>query len=245
MSQTMDTAFKRIGTEYGKSSFAPDPWAPAQTFKASRAYDKLIGLTILALLAGVAGWAVVPEGIAFLALIVAFGVVLVSWFKMGWAKVLAPVYAVCEGVGLGAISGIYASQFSGIIPLAIVFTAGVFIGTLGVYRTGLVRVTPRMVSMVTIGAMGLIAVSMLSLFISLPIFNAASPLWAIFGVLMLVIAVTSLLVDFDHVQRAEAMRLPAEAEWASAFAMMTALVLVYLSILRILLVFAGGGGRRR
>jgi len=245
MSQTMDTAFKRIGTQYGKSSFAPDPWAPAQTFKASRAYDKLIGLTILALLAGVAGWAVVPEGIAFLALIVAFGVVLVSWFKMGWAKVLAPVYAVCEGVGLGAISGIYASQFSGIIPLAIVFTAGVFIGTLGVYRTGLVRVTPRMVSMVTIGAMGLIAVSMLSLFISLPIFNAASPLWAIFGVLMLVIAVTSLLVDFDHVQRAEAMRLPAEAEWASAFAMMTALVLVYLSILRILLVFAGGGGRRR
>jgi uncharacterized YccA/Bax inhibitor family protein len=245
MSQTMDTAFKRIGTEYGKSSFAPDPWAPAQTFKASRAYDKLIGLTILALLAGVAGWAVVPEGIAFLALIVAFGVVLVSWFKMGWAKVLAPVYAVCEGVGLGAISGIYASQFSGIIPLAIVFTAGVFIGTLGVYRTGLVRVTPRMVSMVTIGAMGLIAVSLLSLFISLPIFNAASPLWAIFGVLMLVIAVTSLLVDFDHVQRAEAMRLPAEAEWASAFAMMTALVLVYLSILRILLVFAGGGGRRR
>jgi uncharacterized YccA/Bax inhibitor family protein len=245
MSQTMDTAFKRIGNQYGKSSFAPDPWAPAQTFKASRAYDKLIGLTILALLAGVAGWAVVPEGIAFLALIVAFGVVLVSWFKMGWAKVLAPVYAVCEGVGLGAISGIYASQFSGIIPLAIVFTAGVFIGTLGVYRTGLVRVTPRMVSMVTIGAMGLIAVSLLSLFISLPIFNAASPLWAIFGVLMLVIAVTSLLVDFDHVQRAEAMRLPAEAEWASAFAMMTALVLVYLSILRILLMFAGGGGRRR
>ena len=245
MSQTMDTAFKRIGNEYGHSSFAPDPWAPAHTFKASRAYDKLIGLTILALVAGVAGWAVVPEGIAFLALIVAFGVVLVSWFKMGWAKVLAPAYALCEGVGLGAISGIYASQFSGIIPLAIVFTAGVFIGTLGVYRTGLVRVTPRMVSMVTIGAMGLIAVSLLSLFISLPIFNAASPLWAIFGVLMLVIAVTSLLVDFDHVQRAEAMRLPADAEWASALAMMTALVLVYLSILRILLMFAGGGGRRR
>jgi len=36
----------------------------------------------------------------------------------------------------------------------------------------------------------------------------------------------------------------AEAEWAAAFAMMTALVLVYISMLRILGA-AYGGGRRR
>ncbi len=244
MSQTMDTAFRRIGTEARQGSFgAPDPWAPAHTFKASRAYDKLLGLTILALVAGVAGWAVVPAGIAFTALIVAFVTVLVSWFKMSWARYFAPIYAVCEGLGLGAISGIYASQFAGIIPLAIVFTAGVFLGTLGVYRTGLVRVTPRVVAMATIGAVGLLAVGMLSLFISLPIFSTASPIWGILGVVFLAVAILNLFVDFDYVQRAEAMRMPAEAEWASAFAMMTALVLVYLSILRILLMFAGGGRR--
>ncbi len=246
MSQTMDTAFRRIGSEARQGTFgAPDTWGPSRTYKASRAYDKLIGLTILALVAGIAGWAVVPTGMAFLALIVAFVTVLVSWFRMRWAKVLAPIYAVCEGVGLGAISGLYASQFSGIIPLAIIFTAGVFLATLGLYRTGLVRVTPRFAAMAMIGAGGLIAVGILSLFIALPIFNAASPLWGIFGVLCLFIAVTNLFVDFDYVQRAEAMRMPAEAEWASAFAMMTALVLVYLSILRILAMFAGGGGRRR
>lgn len=255
MSQTMDTAFRRIGAASREGAFAtgaregsfgaPAAWGPAQTYKASRAYDKLIGLTILALVAGVAGWAVVPTGVAFLALLVAFGVILVSWFRMGWAKVLAPVYALCEGLGLGAISGIYASQFYGIIPLAIVFTAGVFLGTLGVYRAGLVRVTPRFVSMAMIGAVGLIAVGVLSLFIALPVFNMGSPLWGIFGVLCLFVAVTNLFVDFDYVQRAEAMRMPADAEWASALAMMTALVLVYLSILRILAMFMGGGGRRR
>ncbi len=247
MSQAMDTAFRRIGTEARQGTFgAPATWGPTDTYKASRAYDKLIGLTILALASGVAGWAVVPAGIAFLALILAFVIVLVSWFRMRWARFLAPAYAVAEGVGLGAISGIYASQTAGIVPLAVVFTAGVFLGCLALYRTGLVRVSPRLVSIAMVGALGLIAASVLSLFLAIPGLSAihGSPtLIVLFGVFGLFVGVTNLFVDFDYVQRAEAMHLPAEAEWASALAMMTAVVLVYISMLRILSVLLGG--RRR
>jgi uncharacterized YccA/Bax inhibitor family protein len=243
----MDTAFRRIGTEARQGGFgAPGSWGPTDTYKASRAYDKLIGLTIVALVAGVAGWAVVPTGLAFAALLVAFGVVLISWFRMGWAKVLAPIYAVCEGLGLGAVSGIYASQSSGVVPLAIVFTGGVFVACLLAYRSGLVRVTPRLVTMAGVGAVGLICCAVLSLFISIPglsTFGGNPTIVLIIGVLCLFVAVTNLFVDFDYVQRAETMGLPAEAEWASALAMMTALVLVYISMLRILSVLFGG--RRR
>ncbi len=245
MSTQMDTAFKRIGTEYrpGWGGEPPTRYAhPVATFRASRAYDKLIGLTIVALVAAVAGWAVVPVGVAWVALVAAFVVVLVSWFRMRWAKVLAPTYAVLEGVGLGAISSAYATLGHGIVPMAIVFTAAVFVAALALYRTGLVRVTPRMMSMAMMGAFGIMAVSVLSLFIGLPGVNSFGRFGLIFGILCIAVAVLNLFNDFAWVDRSEQAGLPADAEWASALAMLTALVLVYLSMLRILA--SAYGGRR-
>jgi uncharacterized YccA/Bax inhibitor family protein len=253
MSQTMDSAFKRINNGYRQQPAPADggfgvggpSWAPAQRFSASRAYDKLIGLSIVVAVSAVVGWAVVPLGVALACMFVAFAVVLVSWFRMRWAKVLAPAYAVTEGVALGAISGIYANFGHGIVPLAVVFTGGVFAGALASYRVGFIRATPRMYRMATMGAMGLIAVAVLSLFVGIPGFDTFGPIGVLVGVLCLFVAVTNLFVDFDYVQRAEALGMPADAEWASALAMLTAMVLVYLSILRILASLYGGGGRRR
>jgi len=251
MSQAMNSAFRRIDTEYRQGSPAVEhagpggpAWAPTTRFQASRAYDKLIGLSIVVLLAAVAGWAVVPIGWAVAAMFVAFGAVLVSWFRMQWAKVLAPIYAVCEGIALGAISGVYATVGHGIVPLAVVFTGGVFLGAITVYRIGLIRVTPRMWRMATMGAMGLIAVAILSMFIGIPGLNTFGPIGALIGVVCLFVAVTNLFVDFEYVQRAESLGVSADAEWAAAFAMLTAMVLVYLSILRILASMYGGGRRR-
>lgn len=247
MSNTMDTAFKRINTEYSHNrqpAGVGPGWAPTETFRASRAYDKLIGLSIVVLVSAIFGWAVVPIGLAVVAMFVAFGIVLVSWFRMRWAKVLAPAYAVTEGIALGAISGIYATLGSGIIPLAVVFTGAVFVGALVAFRSGLVRVGGRMYAMAGMGAMGLIGVSILSLFIGIPGFDTFGPFGVIIGLLCLFVAVTNLFADFQRVQDAEAWGLSADAEWASAFAMLTAMVLVYISMLRILASFAGGGRRR-
>lgn len=245
MNTAVNSAFKRIDTEYGRQPGAFGGFsAPTRTFSAARAFDKLIGLTIIALVSAGIGYLVVPAGLAFVCMIAAFVVVLVGWFRMRWAKVLAPVYSVLEGIALGAISGAYASVAYGIVPLAIVFTAGVFVAALVLYRTGLVRVTPRMMSLAFMGALGLVAVGTLSLFISLPGVNTFGSLGLIFGIVALAIAVLNLFTDFEYVTRSEALGVSAEAEWAAAFAMMTALVLVYLSMLRIL-ASAYGGGRRR
>ena len=131
----------------------------------------------------------------------------------------------------------------GIVPLAIVFTAAVFVGALVLYRTGLVRVTPRMMSLAFMGALGLVAVGVLSLVgLSLPGVNSFGTAGLVFGVIALAIAVLNLFTDFQYITNAEAAGLSADAEWAAAFAMMTALVLVYISMLRIL---AGAYGGRR
>jgi uncharacterized YccA/Bax inhibitor family protein len=223
---------------------AADPFTPESRFSAARAYDKLIGLVILALVSATVGYLVVPAGIAFGCIIVAFALTLLTWWKMSLAKWVAPAYSICEGVALGAISAAYASFGHGIVPTAIVFTAAVFLGCLASYRTGLVRVTPRMMNLAGIGALGLLAVFALSMLgLSLPGLNGFGPLGIVIGALCLGIAVLNLFTDFDWVRRSEAMGVSADAEWAAAFAMMTALVLVYISILRIL--GAMYGGRRR
>jgi uncharacterized YccA/Bax inhibitor family protein len=250
MSNTVNSAFKRIDKEYRTGSGSPlrAPAAPTTTFRSSRVYDKVIGLTIISLICAIAGWLVVPTGVAIACIFVAFGIALVSWFRMQWARVLAPAYAIVEGVALGAISAAYATVGHGIVPVAIVFTAAVFVTTLVLYRTGLVRVTPRMVSMAIMGAMGIMMVAFLSLVLSLFSVNGLNgfgPLGLIIGVVCLAVAVLNLFTDFAYADQSEQMGLPAEAEWAAAFAIFSALVLVYLSILRILASLYGGGGRRR
>ena len=236
----MQTAFGRITDEYG-NRLPADPFTADTRFSAARTYDKLIGLVVLALGSAVIGYLAVPAGVAFGCMAVAFVLTLVTWFRMSLAKWVAPAYSICEGIALGAVSAAYASIGHGIIPTAIAFTAAVFLGCLGLYRTGLVRVTPRMVSLAFMGALGLLAVGVLSLIgLSIPGTSSFGPVGLLFGVVALGIAVLNLFTDFDWVQRSEAAGLSAEGEWAAAFAMMTALVLVYISILRILGAMYGG-----
>jgi len=257
MNTTVRSAFKRIDTEYRQPAGWGGPAAPAAlmtpgylspptVFSANRAFDKLILLCIVALVSGVVGYLAVPAGVAFGCMVVAFGLVLVGWFRMRWAKVIAPAYSVLEGVALGSISASYASIGHGIVPTAIVFTAAVFVAALVLYRTGLVRVTPRMMSLAFMGALGLVAVGLLSLIgLSVPGLNSFGNAGLIFGIMALAIAVLNLFTDFEYVTRSEAMGISADAEWSAAFAMMTALVLVYISMLLILGSAYGGGGRRR
>lgn len=268
MSNATSKAFGRISQEYGQQGQpAGGPWGPpgegqpgagyghpgtiptwdvGKRFKSSRAYDKLLTLVVITVLCGVAAYfSNPPVGAVAGCAIVGFVLALSGWFRPQWARFTAPAYSVVEGVVLGAVSSIYSHFGHGIIPTAVVFTGGVFLAALGLYRTGLVKVTPRMAAMAFMGAIGLALVAGLSMLgLPIPGLNSFGPIGIVFGVFMLVIAVLNLFVDFDFVRRAEQMQLPADAEWSAAFAMMTALVLVYLSILRIVASMYGGGGRR-
>ena len=62
----------------------------------------------------------------------------------------------------------------------------------------------------------------------------------LFGIFALAVAVLNLFTDFEWVARSESLGVSADGEWPAAFAMMTALVLVYISILRILASMYGG-----
>lgn len=63
------------------------------------------------------------------------------WFKRDWAAVLAPVYAVGEGLVLGVISAGFETKFQGIVFQAVCLTFGTLFSLLTAYRTGLIKPT--------------------------------------------------------------------------------------------------------
>ncbi|MCL2394699.1 MAG: Bax inhibitor-1/YccA family protein [Acidimicrobiaceae bacterium] len=233
------------GGRRGFGNVPPAEFAGTRPFSATRTYDKLTVLVTVSLVCGIFGYLALPTGLAFVCVVGAFIASMVAWFNVRWSKYLAPTYAVLQGLALGTISSLYATVGHGIVPVAIVFTGGLFVGALLAYRTGLVRVTPRMVSFALMGAIALCAVFVLSLLgLSLPGVNSFGTGGVIFGLIMLAIAMANLFTDFEYVRQSERLQVSSEAEWAAALAMMTALVLVYLSILRIVASMYGGGGRR-
>ena len=74
-------------------------------------------------------------------LIGGFIAAIVTIFKKTLAPVSAPVYALLEGLALGAISAMYEARFSGIVFQAIILTFGTLACLLIAYRSGLIRAT--------------------------------------------------------------------------------------------------------
>ena len=70
-----------------------------------------------------------------------FVVALVTCFKKSWAPVTAPLYAVLEGLFLGAVSAYANLRFPGIVFSAVGATFGTLFALLFAYQSGFIRAT--------------------------------------------------------------------------------------------------------
>ena len=71
----------------------------------------------------------------------AFALAMVTSFKPSISAFTAPIYALLEGVLLGAISAQYNAQFKGIVFNAVAITFLVFFAMLFIYRTKIIKVS--------------------------------------------------------------------------------------------------------
>ena len=212
----------------------PAPPAAVRTarFTADGALNKAGLLGLVALVVGtVAYLGNLPVGAAWITMFVGLGVGVWCSFAPRRAPVLAPIYAVAEGVVLGIISRFYADQGTHAVPLAVFGTVAVVAGVWAAYRTGLVRVGNRFLQITLVATLGMIVVMVAALLTGWGLTGTGGLL--IFGVLYLILAVMNLFVDFSFVDRAEQAGIEAEAEWFSAFTILVSSVMVYLALLRI------------
>ena len=224
------------------------PWRSANPMTANGAMSATLLLMVLLLAAASFGWAQVPDAIdgaqpafpawTIVGIFVGLACALVITFKPLMARFLAPVYALAQGVAVGAISKAFNNMYSGIVLQAVGATLGVFIVMLVAYRTGLIRVTAKFRRVVIGATLGVFVFYMASMLIGLfgvNIFPQGSSLMSIgFSFLVAGIAALNLALDFDFIEKAEAAGAPKAMEWYAAFGMLVTLVWLYLEILRLL-----------
>lgn len=207
-------------------------------------------LFVLLFASAVVGWQAVTVDDAgvqkfptwsILGVLVGLGCVIAIHVKPQWAKILGPVYALAQGVFIGAISHAYEGYQKGIVIQAVGATIGVFFVMLFLYRTNIIKVTDRFRRIVvgaTLGIMLFYGVSLLiNLFggeVSFLRADNTSPLSIGFSFLVAGLAAFNLALDFDFIERGAKQGLPKQLEWVAAVGLLVTIVWLYLEILRLL-----------
>ncbi len=165
---------------------------------------------------------------------------LVIAFKKTVSVPLIVLYAVLEGLFVGALSRVMNAVYPGIVMTAVIATmctfAGMFIG----YKTGFVKVTSksrRIFGMMLIGYMLFSLVNLLGLMLGWTSgwgFGGSGVLGLAISVLGVALASYSLAVDFDSIEQAVRMGAPQKYSWLLAHGLIVSLVWLYIEILRLL-----------
>ena len=173
--------------------------------------------------------------------IIAFISVIVAMRNPGLAPYFAFIYAMTQGIFMGAISGVYELSFGdGIVSTALMATIGVFFAMGFLYTSGLVKVTSRFRRVMFTLLLGLFFSSLVLLILSL--FGALGGLSL--GFLLLISAVSSvvaalyLLIDFDNVSNLIASGADRQYEWVFALSLMVTLVWLYIELLRLIAILS-------
>lgn len=170
----------------------------------------------------------------------AFIVGLITIFAKQYSGYTAPVYAVLEGLAIGAISAIFEMKYSGIVLQAVGLTFGTLFSMLAIYKSGLIKPTENF-KLGVVSATGGIAVLYLidialTFFLGKPIaFIHEGGLFGIlFSVFVVIIAALNLVLDFDFIESGVENGSPKYMEWYGAFGLLVTLIWLYLEILRLL-----------
>lgn len=220
--------------------------SPAQTDRMS--YDDVL-MKIAGSFAVLVGFAFVGWQLPVLtipAAIVGFVLAMVNIFrKQPPIPALILAYAAVEGIFVGGISNIYNYLVEGSVLQAVVATFIIIGVTLALYSTGKFRPTPKWTKIVVIAMIGYLLFSVVNFILMMTgvtsgMFGLRSteimgiPLGAILGVVVILLASYSLVMDFDSVRIGVERGAPRIYGWSAAFGIMVTVIWLYLEMLRLI-----------
>ncbi|PFG32073.1 Bax inhibitor-1/YccA family protein [Paramicrobacterium agarici] len=210
--------------------------------------EDTLGKSVIAfgiLLVGAAvGWFI--PALAIPAAIAGFVLALVNIFKKEPSAPLVLSYAGVQGIFVGGISGIFESMFPGIVSQALIGTVAVFGVTFALFASGKVRASARATKVFMIAMIGYAVFSLVNIVLMWTGANddpwglrgsveiAGIPLGLILGVLVVIMAAYSLVLDFDFIKQGAQNGLPRKFGWTGVFGVMMTVVWLYLEILRMI-----------
>ncbi len=165
---------------------------------------------------------------------------LVISFKREWSGYLAPLYALLEGLFIGAISAMYNVAFPGIVANAVGLTFGVGVAMYFLYTMRIIRATEKFRAVIVTATVGIgifyLLVMVLGMFgiNNMSFLHEGTPLGIGISLFVVAIAALNLILDFDMIEQGAAVGAPKYMEWYGAFGLMVTFVWLYLEMLRLL-----------
>ncbi len=176
-------------------------------------------------------------------------VAIILVFKKEWSPYLAPLYALLEGLFVGAVSAMYNYAFAdrapNIVINAVGLTFGVAIAMYLLYSFRIIKATEKFKSVVITATVGIAIFYVIVLvlrmfgFDNMPFLHEGSTFGIIFSLFVVTIAALNLILDFDMVEKGAEMGAPKYMEWYGAFGLLVTIVWLYLEILRLLSKISG------
>ncbi len=173
---------------------------------------------------------------------------LVLGLVITFARVTNPLvisaYAVLQGVILGVVSRAFEQFYPGIVLQAVVGTVGVFAGMAMLYKTRVLRATPKFTRWVIGALIGVVALSLLNFVFAIFGGNLGLIYYGpgekggmipiIFSLVCIAIGALTFIIDFDQVEQGVRYGLPERYAWYCSFGLLVGLIFLYWQILRLL-----------
>jgi uncharacterized YccA/Bax inhibitor family protein len=170
---------------------------------------------------------------------------IITVFSKKSAKYTAPIYAVLEGLFLGAISAFAEAQFQGqgIVLRAVLLTISILVMLLLAYKSGWIKATENFKLGVVAATGGIFIMYLISWILgmfgmSVGFIHGNGILSILVSLAIVVIASLNLVLDFDFIESGAEQNAPKYMEWYAAFGLMVTLIWLYVEILRLLMKLA-------
>jgi uncharacterized YccA/Bax inhibitor family protein len=217
-------------------------------------YEDTIVKTVIAFalvaVGAAVGWFI--PALAFVGAIAGFVLALVNIFKKRPSAGLVLAYSAAQGLFVGGISAIFEQMYPGIAVQALLGTGSVFVVTLLLFRSGKVRESAKatkifMVAMVGYALFSLVNLGLVAFGVSSEPFGLRSadipgtniPIGVALGVLVILMAAYSLVLDFTNIKTGVERGAPRIYGWSAAFGLVMTVVWLYVEILRLLAILRG------
>ncbi len=200
--------------------------------------DLIFGHTMTQLQASVAPGMGYTVGAAIMGLIFYFA----GLFVNRLAFIFAPLYAIAEGVFLGAISALFEMKYPGVVLNAVVGTIGVFLIMFVGFSMGIFKVTQKFRAIITTCVLGFFLLYLVNFVVSLfagsgfdfMAVESSNPALSIgISVFAIIVASCTLLLDFDNIAQLHG-EVPKSMEWVCGMGLLASLVWLYVELLKLL-----------
>jgi len=228
----------------GSNSARPPIADSGQTMSVESTIVKTASLFVILLVAAGAGWLINSFALTIGAVVVGLVLGLVNSFKKEPSVPLIVAYSAVEGLAVGGLSVFFETVYPGVVIQAVLATLVTVGVVLALFSSGVIRASARATKIFIVATFSYLIFSILNIVLSVTniipepfgLYSATIfgiPIGIIIGLLAVLLASYSLVLDFTYIKNGTENRIASRYEWLAGYGIVASVIWIYLEFLRI------------